>query len=55
MRNVVIAQTSLVTSIGSDLTSTFQSFLQNKSGIKEINRFDTKNYRSKAVEKFYLW
>ncbi|CCK82011.1 MULTISPECIES: beta-ketoacyl-[acyl-carrier-protein] synthase family protein [Desulfobacula] len=47
MRNVVIAQTSVVTSVGSDLTSTFQSFLNKKSGIKKIDRFETKNYRSK--------
>ena len=46
MRRVVIAQTSVVTSVGSDLTSTFQSFLNSKSGIKKNDRFDTKNYRS---------
>ena len=47
MRNVVIAQTSVVTSIGLNLDSTFQSFLNHKSGFKKIDRFETKNYKNK--------
>jgi len=46
MRRVVIAQTSVVTSVGFDLTTTFQSFLNAKSGIRKNDRFETKNYRS---------
>ncbi|MCP4672022.1 MAG: beta-ketoacyl-[acyl-carrier-protein] synthase family protein [Desulfobacula sp.] len=46
MTRVVIAQTSVVTSVGSDLTSTFHSFLNNRSGIKKNDRFGTKNYKS---------
>ncbi|MCK5310502.1 MAG: hypothetical protein KAJ62_00235 [Desulfobacteraceae bacterium] len=47
MRNVIIAQTSVVTSVGLSLDSTFQSFLNRKSGFKKIDRFKTTNYRSK--------
>ena len=46
MRRVVIAQISVVTSVGLDLTSTFHSFLNKRSGINKNDRFETKNYRS---------
>ncbi len=46
MRKVVIAQTCVVTPVGSDLASTFQSFLNNRCGIKKNFRFETKNYKS---------
>ncbi len=45
MRKVFIAQTSVVTSLGNDLDSNFQGLLNKKSGIKKIDRFNTKNYR----------
>jgi 3-oxoacyl-[acyl-carrier-protein] synthase II len=47
MGKVFIANSFVTTSIGKDLNSTFQSLLDHKSGIKEIDRFDTTNYRSK--------
>ncbi len=46
MRKVLISQTSVVTSLGEGLDTNFQSLLNKKSGAKEIERFDTKNYRS---------
>jgi 3-oxoacyl-[acyl-carrier-protein] synthase II len=46
MRKAVITQTALATSLGIGLESNFESLLNNKSGVKEIDRFDTKNYRS---------
>ena len=46
MRKVIISQTSVVTSLGEGLTINFDSLLNKKSGIKKIDRFDTKNYRS---------
>jgi len=47
MRKVLIKQAAVTTSIGSDLNSTFHSLLDHKSGIKQLDRFETKNYRSK--------
>ncbi|MCP3901668.1 MAG: beta-ketoacyl-[acyl-carrier-protein] synthase family protein [Desulfobacteraceae bacterium] len=47
MRKVIISQTSVVTSLGEGLDINFESLLNHKSGIKEIDRFNTKNYRSK--------
>ncbi len=46
MGKVFIAQAAAATSIGSDLSSSFQSLLNNQSGIRKIHRFDTINYRS---------
>jgi|TARA_Y100000294_G_C8569275_1_gene342155 3-oxoacyl-[acyl-carrier-protein] synthase II len=46
MRNVVIAQTSVVTSVGTDMDTTFQSFLNSRPGIIKNDRYSTKNYRS---------
>ncbi|MCP4106211.1 MAG: beta-ketoacyl-[acyl-carrier-protein] synthase family protein [Desulfobacteraceae bacterium] len=46
MRNVLIAQTAVATSLGADPQTVFQSLLNNESGIRKIDRFTTKNYKS---------
>ncbi len=47
MRKAMIAQTCAVTSLGNTLSQTFKALLKKKSGIKEIKRFPTHNYKSK--------
>lgn len=47
MRKAMIAQTCAVTSLGNSLSKTFQALLNRESGIKEINRFPTHNYKSR--------
>ncbi len=47
MRKVVIAETAVSTSLGNDLFSSFQALLKHRSGINEITRFKTFNYRSR--------
>jgi len=46
MKKVLIGHASAISSVGKNLDLTFQSLLQHKSGIKKINRFDTKNYKT---------
>ncbi|MCK5687559.1 beta-ketoacyl-[acyl-carrier-protein] synthase family protein [bacterium] len=47
MRKAMIAQTCAVTSLGNTLAQTFKALLNKESGIKELTRFSTHNYKSK--------
>src|SRR5450432_1742423 len=45
MSRVVVTGLGLVTSLGNDLTSTWEGLCQGKSGVGEITAYDTSQYR----------
>ncbi|MBU4318761.1 MAG: beta-ketoacyl-[acyl-carrier-protein] synthase family protein [Proteobacteria bacterium] len=46
MNGVYITQVKAITALGPDLDALYEGLLKNRTGIREVTRFDTKNYIS---------